>query len=122
MEASQIAAVVSGAAGLIVGVAAALTTVVRPILRGAKTLRDMREDYFGEPARDGVPARPGVMARLATNEAQGARIEMMLAEHLESHRVALSYAAGIGWPAPPPNGRRRAHEPAPDPDPWRDHP
>lgn len=26
--------------------------------------RQFREDWLGEPARDGVPARPGVMARL----------------------------------------------------------
>ena len=28
------------------------------------------DDYFGEPAHDGLPARPGVMARLHAVEAQ----------------------------------------------------
>jgi hypothetical protein len=33
--------------------------------------RQFREDWAGEDARDGVPARPGVMARLADISADG---------------------------------------------------
>lgn len=33
--------------------------------------KQFREDWVGEPARDGVPARPGVMARLAEISSDG---------------------------------------------------
>ena len=55
----------------------------RPAFRWAKRLKDSLDDFFGEPRRDGVPARPGVMARL---ERYDERIEGMttaLGEHAE---------------------------------------
>lgn len=117
----EIVAAISAACGLIIGVAAALSTIVKPVARALKTITDMREDWRGEPARDGVPGRPGVMARLAAHEAAAQRVEGMLAEHLDSHRIAL---AAAGW-GPAPSGRHRTENgyagPI-DPAAWREHP
>lgn len=44
-----------------------LTTLAVRRLRG---LRQLLEDWHGEPSRPGVPARPGVMVRLAAIECE----------------------------------------------------
>lgn len=118
MGVAEVAGAIGLGTGLIIGVAGAWSVMVRPAARAFKTLTDMREDWRGEPARDGVPGRPGVMARLAAHEAASQRVEAMLREHLESHRIAL---AASGWPQP----RHRAdngYDPMVDPGMWRDHP
>lgn len=119
----EVVAAISAACGLIIGVAAALSTIVKPVARALRTIGDMREDWRGEPARDGVPGRPGVMARLAAQERAIDELKAMIAEHLESHRIAL---AAAGWSVPPGGRHRPANEngygQAPDPSVWRDHP
>lgn len=50
--------VVGGAGALIAG-------FMRWLARTGKNVADIKDDLLGEPARDGVPERPGVMKRLA---------------------------------------------------------
>ncbi|GIH98086.1 hypothetical protein [Planobispora takensis] len=54
------------AVGLLTGGAAALWKLFQFL----KRLGDVFDDWNGEPAREGVPGRPGVMARLAQIEEQ----------------------------------------------------
>lgn len=58
------------AAGLaaVVGIAKAGVPIVRFIRR----IGHFVDDWIGEPARDGIPARPGVMARLENIESDAA--------------------------------------------------
>ncbi|TCO64395.1 hypothetical protein [Actinocrispum wychmicini] len=46
------------------GAITALTKAIARLLRLLRKLGHLADDLFGEPARDGVPARPGVMHRL----------------------------------------------------------
>ena len=74
-------AVADGGAYLAVAVAAATLLVMlwvwigRPVRREWKLnrsfQRQFRSDWLGEPPRDGVPGRPGVMIRLADMAADG---------------------------------------------------
>jgi len=72
----------------------ALATVVIGILGWAvrhawRVLRRVTrflDDYAGEPARDGMPAKPGFMARLASAEEQIGRV---LAETQPNHGTSL---------------------------------
>ncbi len=38
--------------------------ILNAVKRVAERVKDMLDDWFGEPARPGVPERPGVMVRL----------------------------------------------------------
>ena len=55
----------------------------RPAFRWAKRLKDSLDDFFGEPRRDGVPARPGVMARLKRYDERIEGMTTALGEHAE---------------------------------------
>ena len=57
----------AGAATLAAGVAG-VVYIARPIVRAVRGLLDFLGDWKGEPARAGVPARPGVMERLDSLE------------------------------------------------------
>lgn len=52
------------------GLLAGGVTVLWQLARFLKRLGDVSDDWNGEPARDGVPGRPGVMARLGAIEAE----------------------------------------------------
>lgn len=69
MEVSTVAAV-----GAVVGtgtaVVAALVPVVKLLRRLSRQMGQLQEDWYGEPARKGFPARPGVPERLETIENQ----------------------------------------------------
>lgn len=68
---------------LMAGAAAAALTailvfvmkVVRPVRRAWRRLDDFLGDWFGEPARPGQSARPGVMERLARVEERTAELK-----------------------------------------------
>lgn len=65
-------------AGVVVVVGGALALVVgfvRWLARTGKNVADIKDDLLGEPAREGVAERPGVMKRLAKIE--GSQKEMM---------------------------------------------
>lgn len=47
-------------------------TAARNAGRGLRRLVHFADDWFGEPERDGVPARPGVMERISAIETDGA--------------------------------------------------
>jgi hypothetical protein len=70
---------VAGAIVVLGGAAAVLIRyVIQPIVRGSRRVVNLLDDFLGEEARDGVDARPGVMARLATIEKATKRSEFHL--------------------------------------------
>jgi len=54
--------------------------------RIARRVTHFLDDYFGQPARDGMPAKPGVMARLASVEQLVAQV---VAETQPNHGQSL---------------------------------
>jgi hypothetical protein len=59
--------------GTAVGAAAVLLAaakLIRDLLSGVRRVSHFFDDWFGEPERDGVPERPGVMRRLEKIEYQ----------------------------------------------------
>lgn len=68
------------------------------------------DQVLGEPARDGEPARLGLMERVAGIERRMAGIDAKLAEHLEWHGDPSGSPAGRTGPRPnsgPPGARRK---------------
>jgi hypothetical protein len=65
MSAWAIVAGVCGGIAVLAAGTAGLVYLTRPMRRLAAAVADFLADWRGEPARDGVPARPGVMVRLA---------------------------------------------------------
>ncbi len=70
----QIAIVVGGVVAVL-GLFTKVWKTVRPVWRG---VRDFLDDWRGEPARDGVPERQGVMKRLHTIETDVAGMKPQL--------------------------------------------
>lgn len=113
LDTTAVSGVLGALSGLLVGLTVAWTRVVRPIQQLAK-------DWRGEPARpeDGVPERPSMMKRMATQERvtasiwaelhpngggsmkdQLSRVDANLGAHIASHSVVLVAPGG-----PSPNG------------------
>jgi hypothetical protein len=72
--------------GLIAAVFGCIAWGFRWAWRVVKRVTHFLDDFLGEEARDGLPARPGVMARLATAEALLARL---VAETQPNHGTTL---------------------------------
>ncbi len=69
---------VQGIAAWLVGLVAGLTALgwlVTKAWRGLRSIGHLVDDLRGEPARPGVPERPGIMTRLAALEADTARVK-----------------------------------------------
>ncbi len=107
--------VVAGAIACVAGGASGLYVLVVKPLKAFNAIQekfgDFMEDWFGTEERPGVPARQGVMLRLATIEDQlhpnhgtslrdvadrlergQRRVEDTLSAHLEDHRALASAA------------------------------
>jgi hypothetical protein len=52
--------------------------VILPMIRAIRRMNEVADELLGEPARDGRPARPSLMARVTG-------IEDRLSEHIRSH-------------------------------------
>lgn len=74
MTPEQIAALIAGLAGF-GGLGTLGWRLVRAGWRFARRVDDFLTDWFGEPARDGRDAQPGVMARLQVVERRVERVE-----------------------------------------------
>jgi len=65
----------------VIGLAALLAALAviwkaaRTVLAWARRVNNFFEDWAGEPARAGVPERPGVMSRLASMDERLVRVE-----------------------------------------------
>lgn len=69
---------VQAAAAWLVGLTAGLTALgwlVTRAVRGLRNIGHLVDDLRGEPARDGVPARPSLMSRLAAVEESVAKTQ-----------------------------------------------
>ena len=80
------AAWVTAATALAVAVAGGLAFAARWAWRILSRTRDFLDDWAGEPARPGVPERPGVMSRLQSAESL---IERVLAETMPNGGSSL---------------------------------
>ena len=75
MSVAQIAGLVAAAAA---GLAGAIY-IGRVVIQFSRRIGHFLDDWFGEPAREGQPERPGVMSRLARQDLRQARAEQRLA-------------------------------------------
>lgn len=75
---------IAGGLGIVAAGAWLWRTLLGPMIRRvaavAKLAEQTFEDWQGEPQRDGVPARPGVMARLAKYDERIVGIESWMSE------------------------------------------
>ncbi|MCY0957759.1 hypothetical protein [Streptomyces sp. H27-H5] len=65
----------AGAFTVIAGVVGVLWRLLRGLVRTAGRMDQFMDDWYGEPPRAGVPARPGVLERVGEIEARLARVD-----------------------------------------------
>lgn len=118
LDTTALSGAIGALSGLLVGLSVAWTRVVRPIQQIAK-------DWRGEAARpeDGVPERPSMMKRMATQELvsgkiwaemhpnggssmkdQLSRVDANLGAHIASHSVVLVAPGNGSASVPSPDG------------------
>lgn len=78
---------------LILASLAALVAAVRKFFHIVRRISHFLDDWFGEEARDGQPARPGVMERLEALEASVASLEATMTDHTETALYGPQQAA-----------------------------
>lgn len=61
---------IGGAAAALLALIALLSYLIRPIRRLSDRMEVFHTDWYGQAARPGVPARPGVVERLANIEGE----------------------------------------------------
>ena len=76
----MVAGICGGIAVLAAGVAG-LVYLTRPFRRMSETVGDFLDDWNGEPARRGVPERPGVMVRLERIEGRLSTVETQMSRN-----------------------------------------
>jgi hypothetical protein len=64
-----------GVATAATGLAAALWRFLRGVMHTARRAEQFMDDWYGEPARPGVPERPSMMERVSGIEARLGRVE-----------------------------------------------
>jgi hypothetical protein len=64
-----------GIATAAIGVAAALWRLARGVVRTGRRVDQFMDDWYGESARPGVPARPSMMERVSGIETRLGRVE-----------------------------------------------
>lgn len=70
LDTSTVAAALGAFGGAAATAGASYTLVIRPLRTMMTKMRLLLEDWYGEAARPGVRARPGVMERLASIDDQ----------------------------------------------------
>lgn len=92
MIASEVWTAVGAGAGAILAMLAVAQLVGKPLRKLARQNDEFREDWYGRPARPGVPAEPGVMERLSNIEHKVdnlpdrvTRVEQRLDDHIRAH-------------------------------------
>lgn len=75
IPALDVALVWGGAVTILAGVGTVVWRAVRGMVRLAGRVDDFMDDWAGEPARAGVPGRPGVMERVSAIEERLQRVE-----------------------------------------------
>jgi hypothetical protein len=98
MDLANLTVVAGSALGVVVAAIAVGGAVARPLRRLSRQNDEFREDWYGQPARPGRPAEPGVMERLSGIEhelrADGGgslrdavnQVAVRLDDHIRSHQ------------------------------------
>lgn len=101
MDAATLYGAVGAAGGATAVLVAVAQLVGRPVRRLSRQNDEFRADWYGQPARSGVAARPGVMERLGKIEQNTealpdrvTRIEQRLDDHERAHMMGGSHVQG----------------------------
>lgn len=92
MNWSVIWTAVGGGGGAVLALLAVAQLVGKPLRKLLRQNDEFRQDWYGQPARPGVPAEAGVMERLGNIEHKVdslpdrvSRVETALADHIRGH-------------------------------------
>lgn len=92
MTSSTFWTAVGAIAGLVLALLAVARLVGKPLGKLSRQNDEFRDDWYGQPARPGVPAQPGMMERVSNIEhkldtlpERIARVEQRLDDHVRAH-------------------------------------